>query len=66
MIESVMIDRQTGSGKYADVLDAAEKLGDGDYGSAANALAVMARQSRLFSEYLKRRERETQGDTAAA
>lgn len=57
MVTAVTIDRATGDGKYADVLDVAERLGRvGDYGSAANAIAVMVRQSRLFaktSEQLK-------------
>lgn len=50
MIQKIEIDRQTGNGKYGDVLDAAEQLAAGDYGSAVNALAVMVRKSPLFHE----------------
>ena len=42
------IDRRSGGGKYADVIDAADRLGRGDFGSASNALVVMVRQSELF------------------
>ena len=47
---AITIDRQTGHGKYADVLDAADELARGDYGSATNAIAVMVRQSDLYRE----------------
>lgn len=50
MIRYLTIERTTGNGKYGDVLDACETLAAGDYGSAANALVVMARQSPLFQE----------------
>jgi hypothetical protein len=62
MINGVTIDRQTGDGKYADVLAVAEHLGDGDYGSAANAIAVMVRQSRLFSKTLAQLKEADGGD----
>lgn len=57
MINGVTIDRQTGDGKYADVLDVAEDLGLRTCGSAANAIAVMVRESPLFSKTLKQLER---------
>lgn len=57
MINGVTIDRQTGDGKYADVLDVAEHLGRGDQGSAANALAVMVRQSPMFLATLRELKR---------
>lgn len=50
MISKLTIDRATGDGKYADVLDVAERLANGDYGSATNAVVVMIRQSPLFAE----------------
>ena len=53
-MEQVAMDRRTGEGKYNDVIDVCEELGRGDYGSATNALAVMARQSPLFSETVAR------------
>lgn len=48
MITALTIDRVTGDGKYADVLDVCQELANGDYGSATNALIVMVRQSPLF------------------
>lgn len=54
MISGVTIDRETGNGKYVEVIDVAEHLGLGDYGSAANALSAMAKQSPLFVEALSR------------
>lgn len=54
MLLQISIERKSGEGKYVDVLDVAEALADGDYGSARNALAVMARQSPLFRETLAR------------
>lgn len=49
MRKALMLNRKTGGGKYIDVIDVAEYLGRvGDCGSAANALAVMVRQSTLF------------------
>ena len=50
MAQNVTLDRTTGGGRYEDVIDVCETLAAGDYGSAANALAVMARQSPLFIE----------------
>lgn len=52
-INAITIDRETGNGKYADVLDVCETLGNTDYGSASNALLVMIRQSRLFQRTLR-------------
>ncbi len=48
MAQNVMLDRTTGGGRYEDVIDVCEVLADGNLGSSANALAVMARQSPLF------------------
>ncbi len=53
-MEQVAIGRKTGEGRYDDVIDVCEALGRGDYGSAGNALAVMARQSTLFKETVER------------
>lgn len=50
MLTQVAINRETGDGKYADILDVAEHLANGDYGSATNAIAVMVRQSPLFKQ----------------
>jgi len=52
MLTNVGIKRDTGDDRYGDVLDVAERLAEGDYGSAANAIAVMVRQSPLFQETL--------------
>ncbi len=54
MITAITIDRTTGDGKYTDIIDTAELLGDEDYGSAVNAIAVMVRQSPLFQDAQKR------------
>lgn len=62
MINGVTIDRQTGDGKYADVLDVAEHLGLRKCGSAANAIAVMVRQSRLFSKTSDQLKEADRGD----
>lgn len=53
MLTQVGICRETGNGKYGDVLDVAEVLAQGDYGTAANAIVVMARQSPLFQKTLR-------------
>ena len=53
MIQNVVLDRATGGGRYEDVIDVCEALAAGDYGSSANALAVMARQSPLFEKTVK-------------
>lgn len=50
MLNAVVIDRRTGDGKFGDVIDVAEWLASGDWGSAPNALAVMARRSDLYRE----------------
>lgn len=53
MLNTVTIERHVDGRvtKYADVLDAAEALSNGDYGSGINAIAVMVRQSHLFKKY---------------
>lgn len=57
MINGVTLDRQTGDGKYVEVIDVCEHLGRGDQGSAANALAVMVRQSPMFLATLRELKR---------
>lgn len=52
-IDAVTIKREgKGDGRYGDLLDVAEALAAGDYGSASNAVLVMARQSPLFQATL--------------
>lgn len=51
------IDRRMSGGRYADILDAAGALAD-ECGSAVNALAAMARQSRLYADAMSRLARE--------
>lgn len=50
MIDGINVQRFVGDGRYGDVLDVAEYLGNGDLGSAVNALCVMARQSDLYRQ----------------
>lgn len=64
-INSILLDREAGNGKYADVIDVATRLGNGSYGSATNALAVMVRQSRLFKEAMAEIRTENLGQEAA-
>ena len=64
MLRQIAVDRSVGDGtRNGEVLDAAEHLGNADYGSATNALVVMARQSPLFekatSELRAIRDRES-------
>jgi hypothetical protein len=54
MMTAVAITRETGDGKYADVLDVIEALAEGDYGSGSNAAVVMIRQSDLYKETIKK------------
>lgn len=54
VLQSVLIDRRVGDGKYRDVIDVCEALAAEDYGSAPNALLVMVRKSPLFQETLSR------------
>lgn len=51
-IDSILLQRGVRDGKYDELLDVSEFLGEGDYGSAPNALAVMVRQSPLFQSTL--------------
>ena len=53
MAQNITLDRTTGGGRYEDVIDVCDFLAEGDYGSSANALAVMARQSPLFKKIAK-------------
>lgn len=61
MISSVLITRA--KERHADVIDVLEELGNGDFGSAANAAAALIRQHPLFHPTLdqirKRRRSET-------
>jgi len=52
MLTQVAVNRETGEGRYADVLDVCEHLAD-RFGSASNALVQIARESPLFEEALK-------------
>lgn len=54
MADALTISRETGNGRHSDILDVAEHLGRGIYGSATNALVVMVRQSPLFRETVKK------------
>lgn len=58
MIQMVTVSREAAGGKYEDVLDVCEALARGDYGSATNALNVMARQSPLFAETMTKLQAE--------
>ena len=58
MIQMVTVSRDSAGGKYEDVLDVCEELARGDYGSATNALNVMARQSPLFVETMSKLQAE--------
>jgi len=51
MLTQVAINRETGDGKNADVLDVLEELAD-VYGSAANAAVQVIRKSKQFEETL--------------
>ena len=62
-VQNVTLDRKTGDGRYEDVIDVCEVLADGDLGSSANALAVMARQSPLFKKTVRS---NGEADTEAA
>lgn len=54
MSEAITITRKMNSEKYADVLDAAD-YHTGTYGSAANAIAQMVRESKLYTQWRKRK-----------
>ena len=55
---TVTIDRRSRKGAYADILDAAQQMAGGDYGSATNAIAVMVRQSPHYSVAMERLKRD--------
>ena len=57
MADAITINRARSSGKHGDILDVAEYLGSGIYGSATNALVVMCRQSPLFKATLAELQR---------
>ena len=53
MIDALTIDRNTGNGRYSDVLDVLERLGKGgQYGSATNAAVQLIRKTSEFQETL--------------
>ena len=58
MLSGITLDRRKGNGKYADVLDVAERLAQGDYATATNAFVVMVRQSLLFRATLQKMQTE--------
>lgn len=49
MLECVQIGKTAASGRYRDVIEVCEFLGH-TYGSPTNALAVMARDSKIFKD----------------
>ena len=70
MLRPVIFDRQSGRGRYRDIVLVAERLGkpDGEFNSATFAVAQMVRQSPLFKDEWakieaedKRRKRKKRG-----
>ncbi len=59
MIQSVVLTRVT----HGELVDVAERLAAGDYGSAPNAVSVMARQSPLFLKTLELIKAERAADS---
>jgi hypothetical protein len=53
-VGQVVLDRRSGGGRYGDIIDVAVELKRSDYGSAANALAAMVKESPLFRKTLAR------------
>lgn len=65
MINNIQL-RLDASESNRDILDVGEFLGNGQCGSAANAIEVMVRQSKLFREtVLKMRLAKVKEDAAA-
>jgi hypothetical protein len=60
MLKQLTIYRSTGNGRYGDMLDALETLGNTEYPSAAAAAVACLRSSPIFRAALEnlRRERE--------
>lgn len=48
-MQAVTVDRTTGNGKYADVIDVCDRLSE-RFGSAANALVQIARESPIYQD----------------
>ncbi len=65
MTTALNIDSRTKNGAYAEIIEVAERLGKGKYGSASNALAVMARESPLFRRTLAEIKAERGDDSTA-
>ena len=70
MLRTVIFDRQSGRGRYRDIVMVAERLGkpEGEFSSATFAVAQMVRQSPLFQDEMakikaeaKRRPRRKRG-----
>ncbi len=57
MIQNVTITRNVADGKYDDIVDVCEYLGDGVYGNATNALVQIVRKSPLFLDAVKKLNR---------
>jgi hypothetical protein len=54
MLKKLTIERDTGNGKYGDVLDVCEALAIRPYGTAPNAACELIRQSAEFQEALEK------------
>lgn len=61
----ITLDRASGSGRYADVIDVCDHLRN-KYGSPTNALAQLARQSDEFRQALQDARDGKQADPSAA
>lgn len=66
MISKLFIDRDSAGGKYADVIDVCEHLGNERYGSATNAAAQLIRQAPEFAEAQKAVHRRKKASKAPA
>lgn len=64
-LRTVTIDRRSRNGAYSDILDAAQVLAGGDYGSATNAIAVMVRQSPHYHSAISQLNRSDEQDQIA-
>ena len=57
MIQMITIGRDVGDGKYDDIVDVCEYLGDGQYGTATNALVQIVRNSPTFQDAVEKLNR---------
>lgn len=64
MLRQIAVSRDVGDGRRSDVLDVAEYLGERDYGTAANALVVMVRDSAIFQKTLPKLKEQAQPEPA--